>query len=53
MRLIFDNHIQKRHFVTQFCPSEFDLEDSCQECYPECERCWEKVAEIDVEEDEY
>lgn len=50
MKLTFDNHEQKRYFMQQMCPSEFGLDDG--ECtHPDCEKCWENVAEIDVEEE--
>ena len=50
MKIVFDNHEQKRYFMKQMCPSEFGLDDNCT--HPDCEKCWENVAEIDVEEKE-
>ena len=49
MKIVFDSHEQKRYFMQQMCPSEFSLDDNC--IHPDCEKCWESAAEIDVEED--
>lgn len=49
MKIIFDNEEQKNKFIfmTKVCPSEFGLEEHCSNT--KCDECWEKAAELEVE----
>lgn len=50
MRITFDNEDQKRQVIDSFCVDDLYI-DRDEACCENCDECWERHVEMDVEEE--
>lgn len=51
MKILFDNDEQRSNVIRSFCVDELYV-DREEVCCEDCESCWERHIETEVEEDE-